>query len=99
MFVDRDNYRPSGSRWGVWGHKWPTASSNADPADPTRWIISQDPAKYCPGQVGARHNGAISTGFADGHAKLIMTPIPNSFSTDAKLHWADTTTIDRTDLN
>lgn len=96
MFVDRDNYRSSGSRYALWGHK---TTSSPDPADPNSWLLSADPAKSSPGNAGARHNGAISTGFADGHAKLIMTPIPNSFSTDTRLHWADTTTIDRTDLN
>ena len=96
MFVDRDNFRSSGSRYGEWGHK---ITSGPDPADPNSWVLSPDTTVSCPGRAGARHSGAISTGFADGHAKLIMTPIPNSFSTDTRLHWADTTTIDRTDLN
>ena len=96
MFVDRDNYRSSGSRYGEWGHK---ITSGPDPADPNSWVLKADSTVYCPGSAGARHNGAISTGFADGHAKLIQTPIANSFSTDTRLHWADTTTIDRTDLN
>ena len=96
LFLDHDNYRSSGSRYASVGHK---NNSAPDPADPTSWILLNDPATYCPGNVAARHNGAISTCFADGHAKLIMTPIANSHSTDTRLHWLNPQTLDRTDLN
>ena len=96
MFVDSDNNRASGSRYALWGHK---QTSTSDPADPTVWVLTNDASKSSPGNAGARHNDAISASFADGHAKLIRTPIANSHSTDTRLHWANPTTLDRTDLN
>ena len=94
MFVDRDDFRSSGSRYGYWGHK---TTSSVDPGDPEAWRI--DATRACPGQAGARHNGSLSTSFADGHAKLIPTPIPNSHTSEARLFWASTVHLDRTDLN
>ena len=94
MFVDRDDFRSSGSRYSYWGHK---TTSTADPGDPEAWRI--DATRACPGQAGARHNGAISTSFADGHAKLIMTPIPNSHASEKRLFWASTVDLDRAELN
>ena len=96
MFVDANNYRQSGTyRIGYFGHK---CTSGLDPADPSVWALGSVTVSS-PGGAGARHNGSISTCFADGHAKLIMTPIPNSHTNDARLHWANPTTLDRTDLN
>ena len=96
MFVDSDNNRASGSRYALWGHQ---ITAKEDPADPSLWILTNDASKSCPGNAGARHNGAISTCFADGHAKLIMTPIPNSHTTGTRLYWASPVHLDRTDLN
>ena len=94
MFVDSNNYRQNGTyRHCYFGHK---TTSGLDPADPSVWDIG---AADSPGRVGARHNGAVSTCFADGHAKLIMTPIANSHTNETRLHWANPTTLDRTDLN
>ena len=94
MFVDRDDFRSSGSRYGYWGHK---TTSSVDPGDPEAWRI--DASRACPGQAGARHNGSLSTSFADGHAKLIPTPSPNSHTSETRLFWASTGHLDRTDLN
>lgn len=96
LFTDRDNYRTSGSRYASVGHK---NTSVIDPGDPNKWILTGDSTKSCPGNVAARHNGAVSTCFADGHAKLIMTPIPNNHTNSKRLHWLDPTTLDRTDFN
>ena len=95
MFVDCDNYRDNGSRYALFSYK----SASLDPGDPGNWILHSDTTQKNPGNAGARHNGAISTCFADGHAKLIMTPIPNSHTTDMHLGWANPMTLDRTDLN
>ena len=95
MFVDCNNYRSSGSRYGLFSYK----DASLDPGDPGNWILYSDSAQKNPGNAGARHNGAISTCFADGHAKLIMTPIPNSHTTDMYLGWASPMSLDRTDLN
>ena len=95
MFVDRDDFRSSGSRYGLWGHK---TTSDVDPGDPEAWRI--DASRACPGQAGARHNGSLSASFADGHAKLVMTPIPNSHTTGEKrLFWASPVHPDRSELN
>ena len=96
MFVDSDNSRTGSSlyRTAFFSHK---SGGSLDPADPTSWTL--EPNKASVGNTGARHNGAISTCFADGHAKLIMTPIPNSHSTDMILGWASPLTLDRVDLN
>ena len=95
MFVDSDNNRnSSGSRFSDFGYY-----SGYDPADPANWIPKDDTTKRGPGNAAARHNGFVSTCFADGHAKLIMTPIPNSHTTGTYLYWAWTTKADRTDLN
>ena len=91
MFVDRDDVRSSGSRYALWGHK---TTADLDPGMPENWNITKSP-----GQAGARHNGSISTSFADGHAKLIQTPIANSQNTGKYLFWASPVHIDRTDLN
>ena len=96
MFVDSDDARSSGSRYALWGHQ---VTASADPADPSVWVLTGDASKSSPGNAGARHNGAISTCFADGHAKLIMTPIPNSHTTDTRIFWASPVHLDRTDLN
>ena len=95
LFVDADNNRNSG------GSRIPEFSTggNLDPADPSSWVLQGDTTKSNPGNAGARHNESISTGFADGHAKLIRTPIPNSHTTGNKLYWAYTVYPDRTDLN
>ena len=96
MFVDSNNYLNNGSyRTGYFSHK---TNNSFDPADPSVWELGGITTDT-PGRVGARHNGAISTCFADGHAKLIMTPIPNSHTNEKRLHWANPTTLDRTDLN
>ena len=96
MFVDSNNYLNSGSyRTCYFG---PKINGSYDPADPSVWELGGITTDT-PGRVGARHNGAISTCFADGHAKLIMTPIPNSHTNEKRLHWANPTTLDRTDLN
>ena len=96
LFVDSDNSRTSGTyRTAFFSHK--SAGTTYDPADPTSWSLADGSTSI--GNTGARHNGAISTCFADGHAKLIMTPIPNSHSTDLVLGWANPLTLDRTDLN
>ena len=94
MFVDRDDARTSGSRYALWGHK---QTSTADPGMPESWVLSDTVAS--PGVAGARHNSSISTCFADGHAKLIMTPIPNSHTFDARLYWASPAHPDRSELN
>ena len=96
MFVDSDNNRASGSRYALWGHQ---ITSSSDPADPTAWVLTNDASKISPGNAGARHNDAISASFADGHAKLIRTPIPNSHTTGTRLYWASPIHLDRTDLN
>ena len=96
MFVDANNYRNNGTyRIAYFGHK---STSAYDPADPSAWELGGT-STSTPGGVGARHNGAVSTCFADGHAKLIMTPIANSHTNETRLHWANPTTLDRTDLN
>ena len=95
MFVDKDNGRSSGSRYGLWGHK---QTSSYDPGDPEVWKLD-NASSSCPGSAGARHNGSLSTSFADGHAKLIPTPIANSHTADKRLFWASPVHLDRTDLN
>ena len=95
MFVDSDNNRnSSGSRFSDFGY-----NSGYDPADPVNWIPNADTTKRGPGNAAARHNDSVSTCFADGHAKMIRTPIANSHTTGNYLYWAWTTTLDRTDLN
>ena len=96
MFTDRDNFRSSGGRYGYFGHK----TNTVDPSFVENWILSEDSSKQNPGRVGARHNGSIGTCFADGHAKLIATPIANSHNnSETRLYWASPVDLDRNDLN
>ncbi|MBQ4315186.1 MAG: DUF1559 domain-containing protein [Lentisphaeria bacterium] len=67
-----------------------------DPASPESWM---DLTKG-PGGLGARHNLAVNTCFADGHVKSINTPIPNGeTSSTTTILWASPIHPDRTDLN
>lgn len=67
-----------------------------DPASPESWM---DLTKG-PGSLGARHNLAVNTCFADGHVKSINTPIPNGeTSSTTQILWASPIHPDRTDLN
>ena len=67
-----------------------------DPASPESWM---DLTKG-PGGLGARHNLAVNTCFADGHVKSINTPIPNGeTSSTTQILWASPIHPDRTDLN
>ena len=66
-----------------------------DPGMLDAWIDPQNSAGY----ISARHSGKISTLFADGHSKLIMTPIANSHTNDNNVNWTNPATYDRTDLN
>ena len=97
MFADSDDYRDSGtSRYAIFGYK---NGGTFDPADPTCWRLG-DVNVQSVGNLGARHNNSIGTCFADGHVKLIQTPIPNSHTTDAnRLGWVSPYTLDRVDLN
>ena len=99
-FADADDYRLTGST----GSRYRTAffrynAKSLDPSDPTNWILTGSIDKRSPGGIGARHNGAVAVSFADGHAKLIMTPIPNSHTNGDYLRWVDPKTYDRVDLN
>ena len=100
MFADSDDFRNSGTyRTAFFSHKNGGDNGVFDPADPTMWRVG-DITKASVANLGPRHNGRIGTCFADGHVKLIATPIPNSHTTDAnRLGWANPTTLDRTDLN
>ena len=95
MFVDSDDYRNGTYREAFFSYK---AGGAFDPADPSFYVLG-DITKACAGNLGARHNNSIGTCFADGHVKLIATPIPNSHSTDAIVGWVSPLTLDRTDLN
>ena len=67
-----------------------------DPASPESWM---DLTKG-PGSLGARHNLAVNTCFADGHVKSINTPIPNGeTSSITYIYWVSPIHPDRTDLN
>ncbi|MBR7119139.1 MAG: DUF1559 domain-containing protein [Lentisphaeria bacterium] len=67
-----------------------------DPALPESWM---DLTKG-PGSLGARHNLAVNTCFADGHVKSINTPIPNGeTSSTTQIYWVSPIHPDRTDLN
>ncbi|MBQ7394934.1 MAG: DUF1559 domain-containing protein [Lentisphaeria bacterium] len=67
-----------------------------DPASPESWM---DLTKG-PGGLGARHNLAVNTCFADGHVKSINTPIPNGeTSSTTYIYWVSPIHPDRTDLN
>ena len=93
MVADRDDARDDeGDRGEAISYK---GNTTLDTATAEHWL---DP-KAGPGNMAARHSGKISTVFADGHCKLIMTPIPNSHTQDKYVHWIDPTTLDRTDLN
>lgn len=93
MVTDRDDTRDNeGDRGAAISHK---GSTTLNTATAEHWL---DP-EAGPGCLAARHNGNVSSLFADGHCKLIMTPIPNSHTQDSYCRWLDPTTLDRTDLN
>ena len=97
LFADSDDYRKNGTyRTPFFSYK---SGGTFDPADATFFLLG-DNTKQSPGNVGARHNGMIGTCFADGHVKLIATPIPNSHTTDAnRFGWLNPLSLDRTELN
>ena len=93
MAVDRDNNRDGeGIREPEFSYK---TNITLDPGMLDAWIDPQNSAGY----ISARHSGKISTLFADGHSKLIMTPIANSHTNDNNVNWTNPATYDRTDLN
>lgn len=93
MVADRDDTRDEeGERGATISHK---GNATLNTATAENWL---DPEKG-PGCLAARHSGNISSLFADGHCKLVFTPIPNSHSGDSYCHWLNPTTLDRTDLN
>lgn len=97
MAVDGDKSTDSeGDKVAWWGHK---CGTSVDAGAYESWDVPVDNSRPCPGFAAALHNRQISTLFADGHCKLIQTPIPNSHTANTQLQWADTTTLDRTDLN
>ncbi len=101
-FADCDDYRntstsSASTRYRVAYFRYNIAK--IDPADPSNWELSGSYDLRSPAGLGARHNGAIGVCFADGHVKMIMTPIPNSHTTGNYLYWVNTTTADRADLN
>ena len=92
MIVDRDDYRDGeGIREPEFSYKTNTAR---DTSFAEHWTTDDGP-----GHMSARHAGKLSTLFADGHAKLIQTPIPNSHTAGAEVHWANPTAPDRKELN
>ena len=93
MAVDRDGNRDGeGIREPEFSYK---TNCTMDPGMLDAWIDTENSAGY----ISARHAGSVSTLFADGHSKLIPTPIANSHTNDNAVNWANPQTLDRNNLN
>ncbi|MBQ7396605.1 MAG: DUF1559 domain-containing protein [Lentisphaeria bacterium] len=93
MTTDHDDGRDSD------GDKYPYISPKLNvllgPGELDSWADTTNSIGY----VSARHNGQVSTLFADGHCKLIPTPIANSHTNDNALNWLYPNKPDRAELN
>ena len=93
MTTDHDDYRDSeGDKQASIS---PKVNTLLGPGEIDSWA---DPNNSI-GNLSAKHSSKVSTLFADGHCKLIATPIANSHKDNLNLNWLYPNELDRADLN